>query len=371
LNPSVPEISLADFVARQGALKRITQAMARQVELDPQPVFAVALKEVSLALGGPMACLHLYDSETEALRLVASHGLDPVWSRAWSRLSAQGSTPPVLTQRTGLSHALAGERAPAGLSAVVSAPVRGAELTMGTLSVLWPPGQGHPPADDCADFLETAGGLLGLAIEHAGLFTELMDNLDEVSKLQAQAERKNLELAELNQKLALLSVTDGLTGLYNRRHFLERLEEELHRSRRLGLPLCLVMADLDYFKSVNDQLGHQAGDQALSEFAAHLREGVRQVDLVGRYGGEEFALALVNCDLGTGMMVAEKLRSSLRAKTNHPPLSELGGITVSMGVAQLVPGMGVRELIATADRALYLAKQNGRDRVECLGSLSV
>jgi diguanylate cyclase (GGDEF)-like protein len=351
-------------MARQGALKRITLAMARQVELDPQPVFAVALGEVAQALGGAMACLHLYDPETEALRLVASHGLDPVWSRAWSRLSVQGSTPPALAQRTGLSHDLLGTRAPSGLSGVVSAPVRGAELTMGTLSVLWPPGLSSCPQGDCADFLETAGGLLGLAIEHAGLFTELMDNLDQVSRLQAQAEQKNRELATLNEQLALLSVTDGLTGLYNRRHFLERLEEELHRSRRLNTPLCLVMADLDHFKSVNDRLGHQAGDLALMEFASHLREGVRQVDLVGRYGGEEFALALVNCDLDTGVMVAEKLRSSLRARTNQPPLAELRGITVSMGVAQLAPGMETKDLIAAADGALYLAKQKGRDRVE-------
>jgi diguanylate cyclase (GGDEF)-like protein len=360
----LPDISPTDFQNRQGALKRITLAMARQVELDPQPVFAVALKEVSQALGGAMACLHLYDSESETLALVASHGLDPVWSRAWSRLAAQGSTPPALAQRSGLGQQLLGPRAPSGLSGVVSAPVRGAELTMGTLSALWPPGQAHCPGHDCADFLETAGGLLGLAIEHAGLFTELMDNLDQVSKLQAQAEQKNRELAALNERLALLSVTDGLTGLYNRRHFLERLEEELYRSRRLGLPLCLVMADLDHFKSVNDQLGHQAGDQALVEFAAHLRDGVRQVDLVGRYGGEEFALALVNCDLDTGIMVAEKLRSSLRAQTDHPPFSSRGGVTVSMGVAQLAPGMEVRDLIAAADSALYQAKRKGRDRVE-------
>jgi diguanylate cyclase (GGDEF)-like protein len=311
-----------------------------------------------------MVCLHLHDSETGALRLVASHGLDPVWSRAWSRLAEQGPTPPALSQSSGLSQVFSGPRAPAGLAGVVSAPIRGAELTMGTLSALWPAGPGALPAADCADFLETAGGLLGLAIEHAGLFTELMDNLDQVSRLQAQAEQKNRELAALNERLALLSVTDGLTGLYNRRHFLERLEEEMNRSRRLDLPLCLVMADLDHFKQVNDRLGHQAGDQALIEFAAHLREGVRQVDLVGRYGGEEFALALVNCDLDTGVMVAEKLRASLRAKTDHSPFAELGGFTVSMGAAQLTPGMDSRELIAAADQALYEAKRRGRDRVE-------
>lgn len=85
---------LAELKARQAALKRITHAMALQVELDPQPVFEAALKEVSQALGGPMTCLHLHDAEGRALQLVAGHRLDPVWSRAWSRLSLAGSTPP-------------------------------------------------------------------------------------------------------------------------------------------------------------------------------------------------------------------------------------------------------------------------------------
>ncbi len=346
----------------------MTHAMALQVELDPQPAFEAALREVSQALGGAMTCLHLHDSEHQTLQLVASHGLGPVWRRAWSRLSLAGATPPALAQASGQSQELRDDQAPRGLGGVISSPVKGAELTVGTLSALWPRSARQADYLECADFLETAGSLLGLSIEHAGLVAEMVDNLAQVSRLQRQAEEKNRELAELNAKLAELSITDDLTGLANRRYFLQRLEEEIRRFRRLGQPMCLVMADLDHFKEVNDRLGHQAGDEALTEFAAHLREGVREVDLVGRYGGEEFALALLDCDLAAGMKVAEKLRGTLRAKTLRPPFDQLGGISVSMGVAQLAPEMESRQLIALADRALYRAKDLGRDRVEGLGS---
>lgn len=361
---SFSQKQLSELQARQGALKRITQAMAKVVELDPQPVFDAALREVAQALGGPMTCLHLHDDEGQVLHLVAGHNLDPVWSMAWRRLSLAGPTPPARAQTSGRTVEVMGGEAPMGLAGVVSSPVQGAELTVGTLSVLWPGSMELPLDLECADFLETAGYLLGISIEHAGLVAEMVDYLGQVSRLQKQAEQRSRELAVLNDKLAELSITDDLTGLSNRRYFLQRLEEELRRSRRLGRPMCLVMADLDHFKKVNDRLGHQAGDRALAEFAAHLREGVREVDLVGRYGGEEFALALLDCDIEAGARVADKLRKTLRPKTLRPPFDQLGGFTVSMGVAQAAPGMEAGELIARADRALYRAKENGRDRVE-------
>jgi diguanylate cyclase (GGDEF)-like protein len=145
---------------------------------------------------------------------------------------------------------------------------------------------------------------------------------------------------------------------------MDRLVQEMQRARRLGQPISLLMADLDHFKRVNDQLGHQAGDRALREFAALVKGSVREVDLVGRYGGEEFAVVLLDCAMEASLMVAGKIRRTVKQGLKHAPFDSLGGLTVSLGAAQMQEGMGPEELIALADRALYQAKANGRDRVE-------
>ena len=123
------------------------------------------------------------------------------------------------------------------------------------------------------------------------------------------------------------------------------------------------MADIDHFKRLNDMLGHQAGDEALRRFARWLREGVRRVDVVGRYGGEEFLAALVDCALDDAIKVAEKIRARVERESRSGPFEEIGGFTVSMGVAELAPGQEAKDLVAAADRALYQAKAQGRNRV--------
>ena len=251
---------------------------------------------------------------------------------------------------------------------MLCAPVLGAELCVGALSLMWLR-QPRPQADRSL-FLTTVGHLVGLAIEHAGLVSEMVDNLDQVLQLKDKVERRNAELDELNgklsqanQRLEQLSVTDGLTGLFNHRHLHERLDREVRRSRRQGKPVSLLMADLDHFKRVNDQLGHPAGDEALRLVASWLMHSVREVDIVGRYGGEEFAVVLSDCDLDNALRVAEKLRALVEANSRRPPFDALGGLTISLGAAQLQPGMTPEELVSAADLALYRAKHDGRNQV--------
>lgn len=165
-------------------------------------------------------------------------------------------------------------------------------------------------------------------------------------------------LTAANRQLQELAVTDGLTGLANRRAFSERLHLEVERSRRATGPLTLVLFDLDHFKRLNDTLGHLEGDAALVTIARLLQGGRRGVDLVARFGGEEFALLLPETSHADGLVVAERLRAAVEG-AGLP-----GACTISAGVGTLpTHANDARSLILAADQALYAAKGAGRNRV--------
>ncbi len=173
---------------------------------------------------------------------------------------------------------------------------------------------------------------------------------------------KSLFLVEETQLLAL---TDGLTGLYNRRHASKRLEEEIARARRNKTGLCVAMCDVDHFKAINDEFGHSAGDRVLQQIARSLTEYVRRNDIVARWGGEEFLVIFSEIKLTAARIVAERLRGRL---ANTPQVD--GGpdkISVSIGLARLGSGSTADTLIEEADQALYRAKARGRNRVEVAG----
>jgi len=166
-------------------------------------------------------------------------------------------------------------------------------------------------------------------------------------------------LRESRTELERLSVTDPLTGLFNRLRMMEVLENEVRRSRRLRHHFSVVMADVDLFKKYNDEHGHPAGDEVLKRVAAIMRDASRDVDFVARYGGEEFLIMLPETELEGATEFAERIRKKL-AKETLPA----GKITLSFGVSAFsMHGDSPDQLIAEADAALYLAKRAGGDRV--------
>lgn len=166
------------------------------------------------------------------------------------------------------------------------------------------------------------------------------------------------------EELRLLATTDHLTGLLNRRQFIEMLEKEMVRSRRYHHPLATIMLDLDHFKSVNDRFGHAAGDAVLVHFARLCQSELRDNDLCARLGGEEFAILLISCDASLARLFAERIREKVD-QTPVPYGEHQIYYTVSLGVAELSANEETAsQLMVLADRALYEAKEKGRNRVE-------
>ena len=186
----------------------------------------------------------------------------------------------------------------------------------------------------------------------------------EVARLQNEIAAIEEQLAVKTSELEQLAYYDMLTGLYNRRSILEKLNEWLRHVRRYKGALSVVMLDIDYFKQVNDLHGHRVGDSVLADLADFMRRSVRQTDLVGRYGGEEFLIILPRTDATGAATMARRICEALRGA----PLQDAEGgaltVTASLGAAECCEGDDEDSLISRADAALYRAKEAGRDRVE-------
>jgi diguanylate cyclase (GGDEF)-like protein len=196
-------------------------------------------------------------------------------------------------------------------------------------------------------------------------FAELEARVKSLLRIKALQE----ELANANARLLKMSQTDGLTGVDNRRHIEQRLTEMYEHGARLAEPLACVMCDVDHFKSVNDTYGHQVGDAVLKQVAGILHESAREIDRVGRYGGEEFIVLLPGANVDDAVAFAERVREAVEARE----FTYEGGTlhrTLSAGVAAW-PHPDVRHqeaLVKAADDALYVAKARGRNRVVAYGS---
>jgi diguanylate cyclase (GGDEF)-like protein len=185
-----------------------------------------------------------------------------------------------------------------------------------------------------------------------------------IKSLQEEVERQRAALSAINDQLVRIARTDALTGIDNRRSLEERLEETFEHSRRLNEPFACVMCDLDNFKSVNDAYGHQAGDDVLRQLAQLLREHAREIDWVGRYGGEEFLLILPGATLEAAVTFAERMRKAVEGRTFSFAATTIRR-TMSCGVAGW-PHPRIRDveaLVRAADNGLYAAKAGGRNRV--------
>jgi two-component system, cell cycle response regulator len=194
-----------------------------------------------------------------------------------------------------------------------------------------------------------------------------------LARLSAGSRIVTLEqsLREAKDKIQLLSVTDSLAGTFNRRYLNEQLLKEVERARRYGHSLAAIMADLDRFKRINDERGHQSGDEVLRKFADLAKTLIRPSDWIARYGGEEFVIVLPETDASGAAIVAEKIRATCAGAPMHLASGDLL-VTSSFGVAALSPGSqsadaAAGEMLREADAALYNSKHEGRNRVTVAG----
>lgn len=207
--------------------------------------------------------------------------------------------------------------------------------------------------------------LLGRSIRYAMERQE--QRLELETKTQALKQLSE-QLKQANRELEQLATTDGLTRIYNRRRFDETFLNEWNRLIREGQPFSVIMCDVDHFKAYNDTYGHPAGDRCLQQIARAIsRTAKRPADIVARYGGEEFIVALPHTDLNGATCVAEAIRAALKnLNIPHSTSSVSNQVTLSLGVATQIPceQMAPSQLLEAADRALYVAKEKGRDRIQ-------
>ena len=214
---------------------------------------------------------------------------------------------------------------------------------------------------DETGMLGTAFNDMAARIEH---YTRGLE--DEIRARTHEIEEANRQLAIANATLQGLATTDGLTGLFNYRHFMATLSSEVQRSRRVHRPVSMLMVDVDHFKDFNDRNGHPAGDETLRQIARHVQSRLRRTDVPCRYGGEEFAVILVDTGEEDALRVAEELRDLIERSVFPGEATQPGGrLTVSVGVATFPDeATGPDELVRAADKALYKAKEAGRNRVD-------
>lgn len=199
-------------------------------------------------------------------------------------------------------------------------------------------------------------GIIGLANKPGG-FTS---HDAELAKVFGDLAAISLRNARVLEKLNELSRTDQLTGCFNRRGFIDRLDYEVKRVERINTNLALIMFDIDYFKQVNDALGHDVGDQVLKDIAEITSNNLRKVDTLARWGGEEFLILVPDTDTDSTWSLAERIRKTV---ANHD-FPKVGKITASFGIVQFRRGDSRDKFINRADQCMYLAKQKGRNRVE-------
>ncbi|MCX7678618.1 MAG: diguanylate cyclase [Spirochaetes bacterium] len=168
------------------------------------------------------------------------------------------------------------------------------------------------------------------------------------------------ELEKKNEELTKMIITDQLTGLYNHQYIYEQVKNEIKKSERYGRTFSVIMFDIDDFKKVNDTYGHQVGDVVLVKIAEKLRESIREVDLVARYGGEEFLVVLPETTLENAYLIAERIRQAVENLT----FGEGIHVTISGGVAQYAENDTENSLVARADRLLYVAKREGKNKIK-------
>src|SRR5471032_2424460 len=258
------------------------------------------------------------------------------------RRNAYSPTPkPLMGMYDAQRHARAFPQPPAGLQSVALVPLLRNKRIIGSLNLgSIAPTRFTPSLG--TDFIEHMASIIAICLENV------------IS----------------NEMLKYIGLTDSLTGVYNRRYIDRRLLEEIARARRQDYPISFMYLDIDHFKRVNDTVGHQGGDEVLREVAARIRHELRRSDALGRFGGEEFVVLLIDADLDSATFVAERIRASIADTMFDLPGGTQTWVSVSIGVASL-DGEAIlqpmetvaKQLVANADLALYQAKAKGRNQV--------
>ena len=311
------------------------------------------LETVADQIAGAIASAQLYDELRQRARLMEM--MSEVSRTALEATDLQELLDRVtryIGERFPLTHvSIDRQRMPESAPLRLVIPIRFRDQTLGALLLESATSDVFTPANVLA--FEAFAGQIAGAIH----LTSVNERLAETTR----------HLSSAIETLHRISTEDGLTGVANRRHFDETLALEWRRAARSRASLSLLMLDIDHFKAFNDTAGHQAGDDSLRRVAQTLCESVQRAgDLVARYGGEEFAVLLPETDGEHALEIASRLREKIEAMNLPHPSSPLGRVTVSIGVASVVPprdGSGSGDFVRVADAALYDAKRQGRNRV--------
>ena len=258
-----------------------------------------------------------------------------------------------------------------GVKSVICVPLMGKIGTRGAI-YLQSVSVAHGFRKEDLLLLTSLGTPIALAIENALLYTKSKRAEERLQKasdeLEQEVMNRTSKLKRARDSLKKLSITDGLSGLYNYRYLLYSLESELRRAIRYGRTLALLLIDIDYFKNLNDTYGHQCGDYVIKTVGKFLKSNVRATDFVARYGGDELAVMLIETNAESALEVAEKLKQHIGSHSFQWGTKELS-VNVSIGLAT-APAPGIQQvshLIEAADRALYQAKRTGRNAVVVFG----
>jgi diguanylate cyclase (GGDEF)-like protein len=311
---------------------------------EPAQTYSSILTQAAELVKAERGSLLLFDESANTLTMTASRGIRASISEVGPIAMGEGIAGSVLSEGRpmvasidDLGRSSLPERG-YKTKTFISYPISIGSRRFGVLNLADKTGGGAYDANDLS-VIELVAPQIALAIERA-----------------AWQQRAN--------QFQVMSITDPLTGLHNRRYLEARLAEELSRSKRYDYPLSFMMIDIDDFKVYNDQNGHQAGDRALEITAQCLRAALRKVDVASRYGGEEFSILLPQTDLKEAGVIADRIRRKINDTSfTHGKSQPLGAVTVSIGLSAFSPALDSAEaMVRAADRALYHAKSHGKNR---------